>query len=356
MFSAPSGNSYGAKFYGTAAISKELGGGNWMAEGCGKCWKVQGWSNVPGKDSYQTTIVLKGTNYCPPENPACAEGKAHFDIAAPGFDVTEFSFANTCAERESGEIEGFESCGRWMIDDSNPDVGCDCAKFIDPVLRAGCQNFYSLQWDNSDVMYEEVDCPTELSRLNCWEENGGRYPDDIPQFCASNIDLTFPPSPVITNSPSLRGTSSPTKNPVVDLTSSPTVSPSKAPSASGGCCSWDVPNCGTDPWCNENKDHCENYCNGTYLDPNGTSEPTMSPNASPTGEGDYCCTTDLMNCKSDGDWCGFSEANCNTCGAKWIQLDTDCSIPWWGNCKGNPDSCCLPSTCHDFGGWAQCRI
>lgn len=30
MFKAPEGNIYGAKFYGTAAISKALGGGDWM--------------------------------------------------------------------------------------------------------------------------------------------------------------------------------------------------------------------------------------------------------------------------------------------------------------------------------------
>lgn len=30
MFKAPIGNTYGAKFYGTAAVSKILGGGNWM--------------------------------------------------------------------------------------------------------------------------------------------------------------------------------------------------------------------------------------------------------------------------------------------------------------------------------------
>ena len=82
MFEAPSGNSYGAKFYGSAAISEALGGGNWMAEGCGKCWRVTGTSNAgsiaPG---VETTLVLKGTNFCPPGNAPCENGKAHFDIA-----------------------------------------------------------------------------------------------------------------------------------------------------------------------------------------------------------------------------------------------------------------------------------
>jgi hypothetical protein len=76
-----------------------------MSSGCGKCWKVTGTSNVPGFSGVSTTLVLKGTNFCPNENPMCGLGP-HFDIAAPGFDVLEFSFANTCPQREPDEIAG----------------------------------------------------------------------------------------------------------------------------------------------------------------------------------------------------------------------------------------------------------
>lgn len=48
MFTAPSGNSYGASFYGSAAVSQELGGGNWNSSGCGVCFKVTASSNVEG--------------------------------------------------------------------------------------------------------------------------------------------------------------------------------------------------------------------------------------------------------------------------------------------------------------------
>ena len=109
MFAAPSNNPYGAKFYGTAAISESLGGGNWMSSGCGKCWKVTGTSNVPGFSGVRTTLVLKGTNFCPNENPMCRQGP-HFDIAAPGFDVLEFSFSNTCPRREPDEAAGKNPC------------------------------------------------------------------------------------------------------------------------------------------------------------------------------------------------------------------------------------------------------
>ena len=307
MFRAPSGNPYGAKFYGTAAISQALGGGDWLSEGCGKCWKVHGWSNIPGKDRYQTTLVLKGTNYCPPNNSACANGKAHFDIAAPGFDVTQYSLSNTCARRESAEIDGFESCGTWMINDQNPDVGCDCSKFKDPVLRVGCENFYSLMWDNSEVIYEEVNCPSELSRLNCWEENGAKYPDNIPQFCALNVEGTFPPSP----GPSLRGTLAPTLTPTKAPVETTTQSPIKTP--------------------------------------------TQSPIKTPT-VATYCCSSDFMNCMSENNWCGNSASNCRNCNAKWIQIDPNCSLVQWADCKSNPIGCCPPSTCRDFGHWAQCRL
>lgn len=225
MFTAPTGNKFGAKFYGTAAISEALGGGNWLAEGCGKCWKVRGWSNVPNKDSYQTTIVLKGTNFCPPSNPACSGGNAHFDISAPGFDVTQFSLSNTCATREPDEFEGFASCGRWMIDDQNPDVGCDCSVFQNPVLRAGCENFYSLMWNNVEVDYEQVDCPDELNRLNCWEENGYAYPFGVPDFCASNVENEVTSAPTMSNP-------SPTTTSPTAQTSPPTPSPTIAPTPS----------------------------------------------------------------------------------------------------------------------------
>jgi len=230
MFDAPVNNPYGATFYGTAAISQGLGGGNWLAEGCGKCWKVTGTSNAPGYVGVETTLVLKGTNYCPPENVMCAGSNPHFDISAPGFDVTEYSLANTCALREAAESAGFAACGRWLIDSADPDENCDCSLFIDPVLRAGCENFFSLKWDNAPVLYEEVNCPIELSRLNCWEENGNRYPDDIPQFCANNDGVpNFPPTapPVIPPVASTSPTAAPAD--IVDPTQTPSVTPSDEP-------------------------------------------------------------------------------------------------------------------------------
>ena len=85
IFEAPTNNPYGAKFYGTAAVSKVLfqdtNGNGWLGEGCGKCYKLTGTSNTPGYGGVETTLVLKAANYCPPENPLCSGNNAHFDIA-----------------------------------------------------------------------------------------------------------------------------------------------------------------------------------------------------------------------------------------------------------------------------------
>ncbi|KAL3796109.1 hypothetical protein HJC23_000612 [Cyclotella cryptica] len=183
MFAAPANNPYGAKFYGAAAVSASLGGGYWMANACGKCWKVTGTSNVPGYTGVKTTLVLKGTNFCPDENPLCAKGP-HFDIAAPGFDVTESSFANTCSANEPNEVAGFAACKSWMIGSSNPNANCNCSLFKDATLRKGCENFLSLKWNNPTVVYEEVSCPKELASLHC----SFPYATEakMPQTCKSN--------------------------------------------------------------------------------------------------------------------------------------------------------------------------
>jgi len=188
MFAAPSGNSYGASYYGTAAVSPALFGygSTWLGEGCGKCWKLTGTSNIDGWPTFSSTIVLKGANLCPSDNPSCAGNNVHFDIAAPGFDVAQYSFAHTCPQREAAEDAGFSACESWMINSQNPDENCDCDAFDSDTLRDGCNNFKSLYWNNPTVSYEEVNCPDELNRLNCWEENGNAYPFDIPEYCAAN--------------------------------------------------------------------------------------------------------------------------------------------------------------------------
>ena len=128
MFKAPAGNKYGAKFYGSAAISKTLGGDYWLAPGCGRCFKVTGRANVGSHTEY-STVVLKGTNYCPPDNPSC-NGKDHFDIAAPGFDYPLASISNTCDKMGmESALRTPQTCSYWMISSQNPSENCNCNAF-----------------------------------------------------------------------------------------------------------------------------------------------------------------------------------------------------------------------------------
>lgn len=196
MFEAPPGNEYGATFYGTAAVSEALDGGDWLGGACNKCWKVTGTCNVNDCQRDTTTLVLKGANFCPPTNAPCNNNKAHFDIAAPGFDVHAFSLANDCKKLEPTESAGFEACGGWMIDVQDSTVNCQCDFFKDPVLKKGCENFLSLGWDNPQVDYEQVACPDEMV-TPCWEENDNGYPPfmDPPQECFSPTPITEAPTP-----------------------------------------------------------------------------------------------------------------------------------------------------------------
>jgi len=126
MFSAPTGNKYGASFYGTAAVSNTLGGDYWMSEACGKCWRLKANGNVNGIWN-RSTIVVKGTNFCPTDNSAC-NNKDHFDIAAPGFDFSGASLSNSCETTEAGEFALYppQTCGNWMISSQDPNANCDC--------------------------------------------------------------------------------------------------------------------------------------------------------------------------------------------------------------------------------------
>jgi hypothetical protein len=231
MFAAPSNNQYGATYYGTAAVSQELFGYNtqWLGEGCGTCYKLTGTSNIPGTAVVETTLVLKAANLCPPQNPMCSGNKVHFDIAAPGFDVTQSSFAHTCPSREPANAEGFSACESWMINSNDPTENCDCSKFNSPVLEAGCNNFLSIKWNNPTVTYEAVSCPMELDRLNCWEENGNKYPFGVPDFCESNVADGSTPTTPATSPPTDHPTKSPTKTPTKTPTYHPTKSPTKTP-------------------------------------------------------------------------------------------------------------------------------
>ena len=180
MVKAPLNNKYGAKFYGTAAVSPALfGNGSWQGRGCGKCYKLTGTSNVD-TDRVTSTIILKATNLCP----ECA-GDHYFDIAAPGFD-TSSSGENHCKDSALDNNHG--ACSNWMgpKGSMNPSKDCDCNKIQDPTLRKGCENFLSLKWNNPYVQFEQVDCPPELGSKHPPCNTSGRWDIGLHGTCASS--------------------------------------------------------------------------------------------------------------------------------------------------------------------------
>ncbi|CAB9522802.1 expressed unknown protein [Seminavis robusta] len=323
MFAAPAGNTHGATFYGAAAVSEALGGSWWLPEGCGKCYKLEGQSNIPGHDtSTITTVVVKATNFCPPANPACSNGAIHFDLAAPGFDFAGNSISNTCEDREPDEKAGFAACGGWMIDSQDPNEGCDCNTFNNAVLRDGCENFKSLQWNNPSVQYEEVDCPLELAQLPCWEENGNTYPwPDVPALCADPLVNSNPvPSPPATPAaPTNPPTPNPTNPPVNPApTNQPTKKPTPAPQ---------------------------------------TPNPTNPPVSPTPASSDACCSIDFKTCGGGCD----SVGECASCGERvWLptgDLTSSCIPRWTGGCNSDSD-CCQGLYCDTVSNqyWLSCQL
>lgn len=338
-----------------------------MSSGCGKCWKVTGSSLITATS---TTLVLKGTNYCPPSNAACADNKAHFDIAAPGFDVTEFSQSNTCSEREPEEAAGFASCGRWMIDSQNPSENCNCDAFNDPVLKAGCNNFYDLKWDNPQVDYEEVSCPEELSQLHC--EHPYATEANMPETCSNNLFTASPPTFPPTNAPSSPPTSEPTTlSPTVPPTASPsskptpgtstlmpTAPPTNAPTNAPTQLLTSAPtspaptsNPSPNPTSPPSKDPTSQPTSKpTTAPPSNAPTPpptnaaTPNPTSPPTSGGTYCCgdrNKGYQECNSSG-WCNQSANNCNMCGGLMttvpIQQTGCCSWGGWDCSNQDPMS------------------
>lgn len=99
-------------------LSHMLGGddgscGHSAEGGCGKCLLVQNPSAV--HSDWKAVIIKK--NRCPPWSNGCENGKAHFDLAAPGFDNLQYSTANCCGSgnKENTYLNKSQSsvCGAW---------------------------------------------------------------------------------------------------------------------------------------------------------------------------------------------------------------------------------------------------
>ena len=132
------GSSYGERLWMTAAMSDLLSGlvgeddgccgaTNPDSGGCGKCILIQ---NPAAVHADWTAVIMK-KNRCPPESNGCEVGKAHLDIAVPGYDNLQFSTANVCGEasRDATFMTKPHSsiCGDWYTSGADTTIGCDCS-------------------------------------------------------------------------------------------------------------------------------------------------------------------------------------------------------------------------------------
>ena len=216
-----------------------------------------------------------------------------------------------------------ESCGMWMISNAGT-AACDCGLFKNPVLRAGCENFLSLGWNNPPVEYEEVDCPLELAQLPCWDDNGGGWPVSSPDLCSDPYALWTPPTgpqtAPPTGTPQAEPTNPPTEPPIAVPTESPQTESTNAPMSAP------------------------------------TFSPTESPNP-PTGNDSFCCSWDGLNCPMSSEFCDKSQGNCEgNCSGKWIDptAPRTCRIPKYGECTHDTTGCCN-STCQGNIYYKQCK-
>ena len=108
----------------------------------------------------------------------------------------------------------------------------------------GCENFFSLKWNNPTVTYEEVTCPPELASLHCAHPYA--LEATMPATCSNNVVTSGTPKPTSkpTPKPSTRkptpkpSTRKPTLKPVVTSgTRKPTTKPSNA-TVGKGYCNW----------------------------------------------------------------------------------------------------------------------
>jgi hypothetical protein len=122
------------------------------------------------------TAVIMKKNRCPPWTNGCGDGKAHIDVAVPGYDNLQYSTANVCGIREG---TGFASQGEsdalgdWYNTCSNT---ADCAYLCDSLpeqFQKGCRLFSSWGWTRGDpdaVKWKVVDCPAAFQ-----EHVGGQF-------------------------------------------------------------------------------------------------------------------------------------------------------------------------------------
>ena len=180
------GAAYGEHMWLTGAASDTLsslmgtddgccGATNPVSGGCGRCLLIK---NPDAVNADWSAVVMK-KNRCPPESNGCEAGKAHLDIAVPGYDNLAYSTANICGSSSRTETFLTKSqssiCGSWYERGASTDIvgACDCSSLPsstpeEKLLLKGCTLFTSWGWqsgDPSQLSYQVVACPSEFSAI-----------------------------------------------------------------------------------------------------------------------------------------------------------------------------------------------
>jgi len=259
-----------------------------------------------------------------------------------------------------------------MIDSNDSNALCDCSKFTSATLRAGCENFLSLQWDNPTVQYEEVVCPPEMV-TPCQHNSKGYFDENDstnlpPDTCFAPLSTPNPPSTIpVTPSP-IPEPPAPTTAPPSPTTVAPVPTPdpqctSPTQCNDGNACT--VDECQGDYTCKEPRDDAcalqGLYCvNGQCISPTPqppapTPEPPSPtpepPSPTPPTGTSKCCSETFDGCMNDV-WCNASAANCGSCNAVWMIPNSNC-LARYAECTNN-NNCCAPATCRGGDWYKQC--
>lgn len=238
--------------------------------GCGKCVLVQ---NPDAVNADWSFIIMK-KNRCPPWSNGCEAGKAHLDMAVPGFDNLAFSTANVCSEKQGTLFSSKEqsaALGDWYQSCSNTIECIAKCDLLPSQFVAGCRLFASWGWtsgDPSGINYKPVECPAKFTELVA------------AQFNADGV-TTGPQGTNPTSAPSTQPPSAPT--------------PAPGPGSHG--CSWDGGHtCAqTTDYCKATQNQCEQNCGGQWItcstDDSATQAPTTLSTPTPTTASTQAPTT-----------------------------------------------------------------
>jgi len=156
------GSVYGEKMWLTAAIMNiDMGQSDSCcgdtddgSGGCGQCVLVQ---NPDAINPDWTALIMK-KNTCG----SCVSGP-HIDVNVPGFDVLQYSIANTCGEPGTGLTkEQSAVVGQWYNNYANTKQAQSLCDELPSLYQEGCRLFTEWGWTTGNpqnARFKVVPCP-----------------------------------------------------------------------------------------------------------------------------------------------------------------------------------------------------